>query len=137
MILFFSSKLFDERVFRQCAQSTKCHFDEVTFRRNGSLDEVSFDEVSHFILYNVFRLSKPHNHCTLHGFNFEEIAAILKCSRLLTIKACVRMNIFPYCQNAEIAICKSSLRNLLLSQAQHVVSFNERLQIICQRSAVS
>ena len=23
----------------------KCHFDEVTFRCNGSLDEVSFDEV--------------------------------------------------------------------------------------------
>ena len=42
----FSSKLVDETIFRQCAQSTKCHFDEVTFRRNGSLDEVSFDEVS-------------------------------------------------------------------------------------------
>ena len=34
----FSSKLFDEPVFRQCAQSTKSHFDEVTFRQNGSLD---------------------------------------------------------------------------------------------------
>ena len=41
----FSSKLFDETIFRQCGQSTKCHFDEVTFSRNGSLDEV-FDEVS-------------------------------------------------------------------------------------------
>ena len=51
---FFSSKLFDEPVFRQCAQSTKCHFDEVTFRRNGSLDEVSFDEVSHFAV-NILR----------------------------------------------------------------------------------
>ena len=28
--------------------STKCHFDKVTFRRTRSLDEVSFDEVSHF-----------------------------------------------------------------------------------------
>ena len=37
----FSSKLFDETIFQQCAQSTKCHFNEVTFRRNGSLDEVS------------------------------------------------------------------------------------------------
>ena len=49
----FSSKLFDKTIFRQCVQSTKSHFDEVTFRRNGSLeevsfDEVSFDEVSHF-----------------------------------------------------------------------------------------
>ena len=25
-----SSKLFDETIFRQCAQSTKCHFDEVS-----------------------------------------------------------------------------------------------------------
>ena len=40
----FSSKLFDEKIFRQCAQSTKCHFDEMT----GLLDEVSFNEVSHF-----------------------------------------------------------------------------------------
>ena len=46
----FSSKLIDEPVFRQCAQSTKCHFDEVTFRRNGLLDEVSLDEVSHLAL---------------------------------------------------------------------------------------
>ena len=45
---FFSSKLFDEPIFRQCAQSIKRHFDKVTFRRNSSLDEVSFDEVSHF-----------------------------------------------------------------------------------------
>ena len=43
---FFLSKLFDETSFRQCTQST-CHFDKVTFRRNDSLDEVSFDEVSH------------------------------------------------------------------------------------------
>ena len=45
----FSSKLFDEPFFRQSAQSTKCHFDEVTIRRNGSLSDVSFDEVSHFV----------------------------------------------------------------------------------------
>ena len=37
----FSLKLFDETIFRQRAQSTKCHFQEVTFRRNSSLDKVS------------------------------------------------------------------------------------------------
>ena len=48
----FSSKLFDKTIFRQCVQSTKSHLDKVTFRRNGSLDEVSFDEVLHFDIYN-------------------------------------------------------------------------------------
>ena len=36
-----------EITIRQCVYSTKCHFDESTFRRNGSLDKVSFDEVSY------------------------------------------------------------------------------------------
>ena len=37
---------FDESIFRHiCAHWTKCHFDKVTFRRNGSLDEVSLSVV--------------------------------------------------------------------------------------------
>ena len=46
LIMNFFVKLFDETIFWQCAQLTKCHFDKVTFRRNGSLDKVSFNEVS-------------------------------------------------------------------------------------------
>ena len=62
-MIFFSSKLLDKPIFRQYAQSTKCHFDEVTFRRNGSLDEVSFDEVSHFEKYAIFAISDDFTFC--------------------------------------------------------------------------
>ena len=47
-MIFFRRNCSTNPSLDNCVQSTKCHFDEVTFRRNGSLDEVSFDEVSHF-----------------------------------------------------------------------------------------
>ena len=58
------SKLLNEPIFRQCAQSTKCFFDEVSFRRNGSLDEVSFDEVSHFGKIKILKDSLQFNFLT-------------------------------------------------------------------------
>ena len=61
----FSSELFDEPIFRQCAQSTKCHFDEVTFRRNGSLDEVS-----HFVLSKLIeKFIQKHLMAYLNSFD--------------------------------------------------------------------
>ena len=64
-----SSKLFDKTTFRQCAQSTKCHFDKVTFRRNSSLDEVSFEEVSRPGLNILLVIWQQwHHYSYAHGF---------------------------------------------------------------------
>ena len=82
----FSSKLFDEPVFRQCAQWTKCHFDTVTFRRNGSLDEVSFDKVSHF--FQIFMEMCTYNLLVLIKLNCKytiKFQCILKMSISLFI----------------------------------------------------
>ena len=47
----------NHEIFLSKHLSTMCtiaesHFDKVTFRQNGSLDEVSFNEVSHFDVAN-------------------------------------------------------------------------------------